>query len=224
MRIILLGAPGAGKGTLATMIKEKLSIPHVSTGDILREEMKSGSALGSTVKSFVESGQLVPDDIITQIVDNKLTNDPQLGKGYMLDGFPRTRPQAEKLDEITRRIGKPLELALYLDVSLPVIIQRLTGRRICRKCGAIYHSTNKPPKKDGICDICSGELYQRADDHEETIRKRMDVYTESTAPIIEYYQAQGILMKLQGDLDTSVLLEQIIKKLHEGQESNRDKN
>ena len=223
MRIILLGPPGAGKGTLAGLIKEKSGVVHVSTGDMLREEMKSGSELGQEVKNFVESGGLVPDEVITKILENRLTRKDEVAKGYMLDGFPRTQPQAEVLDAILEKINQPIDFAFYMEASLPVIIQRLTGRRICRQCGAIFHMTNMPPKEEGKCDECGGEIYQRADDAEETIRKRMDVYLASTTPVIDYYEKQGKLKKVNADKGTEELLNFLLKALDEYNESNQDK-
>jgi len=201
MRLVLLGPPGAGKGTLANLLKEDLKIAHISTGDILREEMKNQTLLGVEVKGFVERGDLVPDEVVTKIIDQKFQNGGLVEKGFMLDGFPRTKAQSEDLDKILSRIQKPLDYALYFAVDLPVIIQRLTGRRVCRKCGALFHATNKPPKKNGICDGCGGELYQRPDDNEETIKARMDVYANSTTPIIDYYERQKKLLRINSNRD-----------------------
>lgn len=223
MRIVLLGPPGAGKGTLAGLIKERLGVCHIATGDILREEMKSGSKLGERVKEYVESGGLVPDEVVIAIIENKLTTDQTVEKGYLLDGFPRTKTQAEELDKILEKIDKPIEVVLYMEVGLPIIIQRLTGRRVCRECGALYHATNKPPKQSHQCDVCGGEIYQRPDDNEETIKTRMDVYTESTAPIIGYYQAQGRLQRVDGAEDTQELFNNLIDVLNEGKRPNPDK-
>ncbi len=210
MRIILLGPPGAGKGTQAGLLKEKLGLLHISTGDILREEMKRKTALGIQIQKYVESGGLVPDDIITRIVENKLMTDEVKTQGYMLDGFPRTQQQAEDLDRITEKIGQPIDYTLYMNASEDVIIRRLSGRRICRQCGAIFHVENMPPKKEGVCDFCGGELYQRKDDNEETIRHRIAVYQEKTAPIIDYYEKQGKLRRLNGDEDAETVLQQIL--------------
>lgn len=220
MKIILLGPPGAGKGTLANAMKEKYRLTHIAMGDILREEMKSGSPLGKEVKSFVESGGLVPDHIVTKIVENKVTRGNLAQQGFLLDGFPRTGTQAKDLDAILAKSGQAIDHAVYLEASLPVIIQRLTGRRVCRACGALYHLTNMPPKKSGVCDSCGGELYQRADDNEETIKTRMDVYLKNTVSIVDFYRSQGKLQKLNADSGLAELMKQFAKILDGHSKSN----
>ncbi len=210
MRVVLLGPPGAGKGTQAKLLKEKLKLAHVSTGDILREEMKNGTDLGQKIQEFVKSGGLVPDEIVTQIVENKLKNDQTMKSHYVLDGFPRTRQQAEDLTRITGTIDRPIDYALYMDTSEPVIIKRLTGRRICRNCGAIFHVDNMPPKREGVCDNCGGELYLRDDDKEETVRHRLKVYQEKTAPVIAFYEEHGVLRKLNGDAEAQDVMDEIL--------------
>ena len=205
MRVVLLGPPGAGKGTLAAAIKEKFGVVHLSTGDILRAEMKSGSVLGNEMKGYVEKGELVPDDVVTRIIASKL-KDSDAEQGVLFDGYPRTVQQAKDLDVILDEIGMPIDSTVFMEVDLPVIIKRLTGRRICRQCGAVYHMTNIPPKKKGVCDVCGGEIYQRPDDNEETIRNRMDVYLKSTAPIIDYYDAQGKLKTVDASQDVKDVL------------------
>jgi len=213
MRLVLLGPPGAGKGTLAGLLKDQLGLAHISTGDILREEMKNNTPLGREAKQYIENGELVPDEVVTKLIDHKMTGGGMAGDGYMLDGFPRTEQQAQDLDRILEKLKKPIEHAIYLDSSLPVIIQRLTGRRICRNCSALYHIQNKPPKKPGVCDTCGGEVYQRSDDNEETIKTRMDVYMANTKPIISYYEAQGKLQKLDADKDAKDLQEILMKTI-----------
>ena len=215
MRIVLLGPPGAGKGTLAALIKEKFEMEHISTGDMMREEMKNQTLLGKELKGYVESGKLVPDEVVTKIVESKLTRDQGKRDRYMLDGFPRTTAQAQALDAILAKIGSSLNFALYMEASLPVIIKRLTGRRVCRKCGAVYHVVNRPPKKQNVCDACGGELYQRPDDNEETIKTRMDIYVKSTEPIIDYYKKQGKLHEIDGDDESETLVLNLASLLHE---------
>lgn len=201
MRLVLLGPPGAGKGTLANLLKEDLKITHISTGDILREEMKNKTTLGRRVKSYVERGDLVPDEVVTKIIEQRFQNSGLVHKGFMLDGFPRTKAQSEDLDRILASLDKPLDYALYFEADLEVIIQRLTGRLVCRTCGALFHATNRPPKKNGVCDVCRGPLYQRPDDNEETIKARMAVYAQNTEPIIVYYEGQQKLLRINANRD-----------------------
>jgi adenylate kinase len=210
MRIILLGAPGAGKGTQAKILEHALSIRHLSMGDILRDEMRNGTDLGQEVKRYVESGGLVPDDVVTRIIEAKFQDLNFSQKGYLLDGFPRTLQQAKDLDRILLRIDQPIDYVIYMEVDSQVVIQRLTGRRVCKECGAVYHTVNMPPKTDSICDVCSGELYQRADDNEETIKKRINVYLESTSPIIDHYKKQGLLLTVDGNQNAMVLRDQLL--------------
>ncbi len=215
MRLVLLGPPGAGKGSLAELLKESFGILHVSTGDMLREEMKNETAIGVEAKSYIEKGALVPDEIVTKLIEKKLSTDANVKSGYMLDGFPRTKQQAESLDRILNDIEKPLDYVIYLEAELPLIIKRLTGRRVCKSCGSLFHMTNRPPRKEGICDSCGGMIYQRADDNEETIKNRMEVYLRSTLPMIDYYEGQGKLEKIDGNKESGDLQEILMKKFHE---------
>ena len=180
MRIVLLGPPGAGKGSVAALIKDRYALLHISTGDILREEVRKESPLAKEIKSYIERGALVPDEVITKMVDQKLTKDLSVTQGFMLDGYPRNDAQAKELDAILKRIDSSLDFVLNMEATLPLILKRISGRRICKKCGAVYHLTNKPPKAADACDVCSGPLYQRSDDNEETIKNRMSVYNSST--------------------------------------------
>ena len=220
MNLVLLGPPGAGKGTLAVMLKDSFKVTHISTGDILREEIKNKTDLGLQAKKFIENGQLVPDELVTKLIENRFKKN-YFKNGYMLDGFPRTTQQAQDLDQILKRENKPLDYALCLAATLPVIIKRLNGRRVCRKCGRPYHIHNRPSKVQGKCDECGGELYQRSDDNEETIEKRMEVYLESTAPIIDYYQNKKILMKLDGDEETEDVHDFLMKTFNENGKSDQ---
>ena len=224
MRIVLLGPPGAGKGTLAGLLKQALKIAHISTGDMLREEMQKQTELGKDIKRFVEKGSLVPDEVVTKLIENKINHDPNLDRGFMLDGFPRTKHQAEELDRILMQVKKPLDFTLYMESTLPIIIQRLAGRRVCRKCGTPFHVSNRPPKKEGICDICGGALYQRSDDNEETIKNRMKVYLENTSPLLDYYRKQKKLRTLNADEDTEHVYAHLIEFLHEDKKSHKNQD
>ena len=215
MKIVLLGPPGAGKGSLAALVKENIGIAHLSSGDMLREEMKKGSTLGLEIKSLIEKGALVSDEIITKLVEQKVAGELRNSKGYFLDGFPRTTQQAQDLDRILANIGQSIDFVLCMEASLDVILMRLAGRRVCRKCGAVFHIKNKPSKVTGACDQCGGELYQRSDDNEETIRKRMQVYESSTKPIIDYYTDQAKLRKIDGNKETDSLRVDLNKMINE---------
>ena len=203
MKIVLLGPPGAGKGSLAGLLKEKYSLAHISTGDMLREEIKKGTALGLEIKSIIAKGVLVSDELVTKLVEQRLLHDENLKNGYMLDGFPRTVKQAQDLDLILAKAKASLDFALDMEASPETLLNRLTGRRVCRKCGALFHTIYKQSLKSGVCDLCGGELYQRADDNEETIKERMQVYQTSTQPIIDYYGKQHKLKTVNANLETA---------------------
>lgn len=224
MKIVLLGPPGAGKGSVAALIKDKYALLHISTGDILREEIRKESPLAKEIKSYIERGALVPDEVITMMVDQKLTKDLKPSQGFMLDGYPRNQAQAEELDAILKKANTSLDFVLNLEASLPLILNRISGRRICKKCGAVYHLTNKPPKSDGVCDDCLGPLYQRSDDNEETIRNRMAVYNSSTAPILDYYRKQDKLISFDGDRETKVLFQEFANFINENQRFHKNQD
>ena len=200
MRLVLLGAPGAGKGTQAKKLSEKYGIPKISTGDILREAMQKGTALGLKAKSYMDSGQLVPDDVVIGIVEEKL-KDKECVKGWILDGFPRTLQQAQALDRILTGIRTSIGHVLNFEVDEEKIIKRISGRRSCESCQSAYHIYFNLPKKDGVCDSCGGRLIQRNDDKEETVRERLKVYREKTQPLVNYYSERSLLKKVEADDD-----------------------
>ncbi len=200
MKIIMLGAPGAGKGTQAKMIAEKFAIPHISTGDIFRANIKNGTELGKKAKEFMDKGQLVPDELTVEILLDRVAND-DCKNGYVLDGFPRTIPQADVLDKELTKLGDKVDFAINVDVPDENIVRRMSGRRACLKCGATYHIEHIPPKKEGICDTCGSELVQRDDDKPETVQNRLKVYHEQTQPLIEYYDKKNILKNVDGTKD-----------------------
>lgn len=197
MNLILLGPPGAGKGTQAQMIVERYRVPQISTGDILRKAVKEGSPLGREAKAFMDQGQLVPDKVVIGIIDERL-REPDCGAGFILDGFPRTIAQAEALQPILAKIGKSIDHVINIEVDPEELVRRLTGRRTCKNCGAMFHLFFQPSRREGICDRCEGMLYQREDDKEETIRTRLKEYGRQTAPLIQYYQVQSILRSIHG--------------------------
>lgn len=196
MRLVLLGAPGAGKGTQAVILSEKYNIPHISTGDIFRSNIKNNTELGKKAKEYIDKGLLVPDELTIDIVKARI-NKPDCSDGFILDGFPRTIFQAQELDKILEGMGIELDCVLNIDVSDEKIIKRLSGRRVCQ-CGKTYHILNNPPKKEGICDSCNGELFQREDDREETVIQRLETYHKQTEPLIEYYEKSGKLVTVEG--------------------------
>lgn len=200
MKIIMLGAPGAGKGTQAKMIAEKYAVPHVSTGDIFRANIKNGTELGMEAKKYMDQGLLVPDELTVKILLDRVAQE-DCRNGYVLDGFPRTIPQAEVLDRALDEIGDKIDYAINVDVPDENIIRRMGGRRACLSCGATYHVEHIPPKQEGICDTCGKELVLRDDDKPETVKNRLDVYHKQTRPLIDFYQAKGILRTVDGTAD-----------------------
>ncbi|MEK6564741.1 MAG: adenylate kinase [Candidatus Omnitrophota bacterium] len=212
MIIILLGPPGAGKGTQAKILCQRLKIVHISTGDILREAIKSNTALGQEAAKYVERGELVPDSLVTKMAQERLTCD-DAKEGFILDGFPRNLSQAESLDEFFNSNGLLDYSVIYLETSETTIIKRLTGRRICKNCQAVYHLINVPSRKEGICDTCGSELYQRPDDSESTIKNRLQVYERMTAPVVAYYSHKGKLLHISADNEAEKVIEAILKFL-----------
>ena len=214
MKIIMLGAPGAGKGTQAKMIAEKYSIPHVSTGDIFRANIKDQTELGMEAKKYMDQGLLVPDELTVKILLDRVAKD-DCKNGYVLDGFPRTIPQAEVLDKAVSELNESIDFAINVDVKDENIVKRMSGRRACLKCGATYHIEHIPPKKDGICDKCGSELVLRDDDKPETVQKRLNVYHEQTQPLIDYYNKKGILREVDGSQDMKDVFSAIVAILGE---------
>lgn len=210
--IILLGAPGAGKGTIADLVKEKSGYLHVSTGDMLRAAVKAQTAVGLKAKSFMEAGELVPDEVIIGIVRERMAQGGQDEK-YMFDGFPRTLEQARLLDAVMEEAGSRVSRVFLLEASKELLVSRISGRRICRNCGAVYHVQNIPPQVEGVCDSCGGELYQRKDDSEETVLNRLDVYKKQTAALIDYYDAKSILLRLDASQPKEVTQARILEVL-----------
>ena len=212
MNLILLGAPGSGKGTLAKLLSSKLDVPHISPGDILREEVKQDSGLGRMAKPFMKNGELVPDEIILKMMEKRIARS-DCGSGFILDGFPRTIVQAERLDQMLSASNRSIDFALEFEVSGECALKRLGGRRICSVCGADFNLYSKPPQKEGVCDFCGGKLFQRADDKEEVISNRLKVYREQTLSIEKYYNHQCKLIRINSEPNPNVVLNEILKVL-----------
>ncbi len=212
MKIIMLGAPGAGKGTQAKLIAEKFGIPHISTGDIFRANIKEGTDLGREAKEYMDKGQLVPDELTVRILLDRVSKE-DCSNGYVLDGFPRTIPQAEVLDNEVAKLGDKIDFAIDVEVPDENIIKRMGGRRACLKCGATYHVEHIPPKKEGICDVCGAELVLRDDDKPETVQNRLEVYHKQTQPLIDHYSKQNILRTVDGTRDMQTVFSDIVKLL-----------
>lgn len=214
MKIIMLGAPGAGKGTQAKKIAEKYSIPHISTGDIFRANIKNGTELGKKAKTYMDQGLLVPDELVVDLVVDRVKQD-DCSNGYVLDGFPRTIPQAEALDKALAAMGEAMDYAINVEVPDENIVRRMSGRRACVDCGATYHIVYAPTKEENICDNCHGELILREDDKPETVQKRLNVYHEQTQPLIDYYTKEGILKSVDGTKDLEEVFADIVAILGE---------
>jgi len=213
MRIVLLGPPGSGKGTQAGVIAQKLGLAHVASGDLFREAERRGDKLGKQVKSYMEKGLLVPDKITIKMILERISA-PDCKKGCMLDGFPRTLEQAKALDKVLGGNGEAIDRVIYINVATDELVRRLSGRFICRSCQTPYHFISSPPKVKGKCDKCRGELYQRADDSAETVRRRLDVYSAETAPLIDYYKKAGKLIEINGAGDIAKISDNIISALN----------
>lgn len=207
-----MGPAGAGKGTMSDLILKEYDIPHISTGDMLRDNVRNNTELGNLAKSYMDAGNLVPDDVIIAMVEKRLQED-DCQKGYLLDGFPRTLVQAEAFEKIGNKIGKPVECVIALEVGFDTLVERITGRRICPKCGAIYHIHNKPSKIEGICDVCGRELTQRKDDTVEQLAVRMDGYEKSTKPVIDFYDKRGIVSYIDASQETAAVFEKVKEAL-----------
>ena len=214
LRAVLLGPPGAGKGTQAVRLVEKYEIPHISTGDIFRKNIKEGTELGKKAQEYMNAGALVPDELVVDLVKDRLQQD-DCKNGFLLDGFPRTIFQAEKLDEFLSESNLKMDIVINLKVEKEALIKRLTGRRVCKDCGASYHIVNIPPKKEGVCDICGGELIQRKDDNIETVENRINVYEEQTAPLSGYYKEAGSLVDFDGEASLDEVFDAIVQAIGE---------
>ncbi|MFJ5625134.1 adenylate kinase [Peribacillus loiseleuriae] len=212
MNLVLMGLPGAGKGTQAERIVEKYNIPHISTGDMFRAAIKESTELGLQAKSFMDKGELVPDEVTIGIVRERLSQD-DCSQGFLLDGFPRTVAQAEALEKILSDLDRQLQYVINIDVDKNILMDRLTGRRICKSCGATYHLVFNPPAVNDVCDRCDGELYQRADDNEETVQNRLDVNLKQTQPLLDFYEAKGYVRNINGQQDINIVFEDINKLL-----------
>ena len=214
LRTILLGPPGAGKGTQAVKIVEKYGVPHISTGDIFRENIKNGTELGKKAQEYMNKGELVPDDLVIDLATSRLL-EPDCANGFLLDGFPRTVYQAEKLDEFLAAHDSKIDVVLDIAVEKEELITRLTGRRVCKTCGASFHVVSVPPKQEGICDFCGGELIPRADDNLETVTNRIEVYEAQTMPLVDYYENAGNIAHINGAASLEDVFGDIVKAIGE---------
>ena len=211
--IVLMGPPGAGKGTLATKLREELKLTHISTGDMFREAIKNQTELGKLAKSYLDSGNLVPDSVTVDLVKERLSRD-DCKNGFLLDGFPRTLVQAEALDKLSKEINRPIETVINLDCDTNELVRRISGRRVCKNCGAPYHVETMKPKVDGVCDICGGPLYQRPDDNEEALKVRLQHYVTSTKPLLDYYEDKGLLKSFDSLVGIERLFDEVTNFLN----------
>jgi adenylate kinase len=218
MRLVFLGPPGSGKGTQARMVGERLAVPQISTGDILREAAARKTDLGKKARAYMDGGQLVPDDVMLPLVENRI-EEPDCRKGYVLDGFPRTLAQAIGLDEVLRRHGQVIDAVVFIDVSDDVVLKRLSNRRVCPKCNALYNLGTDPPRREGVCDRCGITLILRKDDEPETVRTRLGVYRNDTLPLVEYYESRGILRKVDGEGKIAAVFSSIMDEISEVRKS-----
>ncbi len=212
MNLILMGLPGAGKGTQAEKIVQKYQIPHISTGDMFRQAIKDETELGLKAKSYMDKGELVPDEVTVGIVRERLSKD-DCQSGFLLDGFPRTVPQAESLEEILKDLNKKVDYCIHIDVDQDLLTERLTGRRVCKSCGATYHLVYNPPKTEDVCDKCGGELYQRDDDNEETVKNRLEVNIGQMKPLLDFYKERNVLKTIDGNQEIDKVFEDIDRLL-----------
>jgi len=212
MRLVIMGPPGAGKGTQAAKIVEKYNIPHISTGDIFRQNLKENTPLGLKAKEYMDKGLLVPDEVVVAIVKDRIMR-KDCNKGFLLDGFPRTAPQANALDEVLNEMDVKLDKVINIDVAKETLIERTVGRRVCKNCGATYHVKFNPPGRERVCDVCGEEIIQRDDDKEETVTKRIQVYLEQTQPLIDYYKDKGLLVNIIGEQKIKQVFEDITNAL-----------
>jgi adenylate kinase len=208
VRVIFLGPPGAGKGTQARALAQAWGVPQVATGEMLREAVAAGTPLGREAKRIMDTGALVSDDVMIGLIAERLRQ-PDAGSGFILDGFPRTIAQAEALDRLLKDLGQSLDAVVYFDVAEPELLRRLTGRRLCRRCQTAFHVVSAPPRHEGVCDRCGGELYQRDDDSEATVRRRLEVYGRQTAPLLDYYRGRGLLTTVKGEGSVAAIGEAI---------------
>jgi adenylate kinase len=218
MKAILIGAPGAGKGTQADLLRTRHGMQHIASGDLLREAVRDDSSLGRQAKHYMERGELVPDDLVVAMILDRLARQPDGGRGVIFDGFPRTLDQARALEEALARQGERIDVVLFMDVPREVLMERLTQRYQCGDCGAIYNWGVNPPKQEGLCDRCGGGLYQRMDDNERTVRRRLEAYFRQTLPLIRHFEQTGQLKRIDGDQPITVVTDQIVKTLGQAQQ------